>query len=170
MTFVKNLLLALFVAGSIIGCSEKSPNNFLIGSCFANLEQPPEWRCNVEKFLEIRNAKKNPYMAGGFFYFGQNTSTGIFYGINRLNPAEPLRSVHPVTYEVIENAKKVKVIENIDGCMTETSWEKDGKRFFSTMLKQYGDCNLREVEINNRIIKKGREERLIFPGRLPPPN
>ena len=140
----------------------------MIGSCFANLDQPSEWRCNLEKFLEIRNAENNPYKGGGFFYFSQNTSTGIFYGINPLNPAEPTRYVHPVKYEVIENAKKVKVIQNIDGCITETLWEKDGKRFFSKMLNQSGDCNSRQVEINSRVIMKGKEEKLVFPNRAPP--
>lgn len=165
---MRNFLLIPFIVFSAIGCSEKTPDNFLIGSCFANLDQPPEWRCNVDKFLEIRNSKNNPYMAGGFFYFGENSSTNIFYGLNRSNPAEPIRLVHPLKYEIIEKGKKVKVVDNIDGCMTETLWEKDGKKFFSSMLKQYGDCNPREVEINNRIIRKGKEEKLIFSNRSPP--
>ena len=165
---MKNLLLITFFVFSMTGCFEKSPDNFLIGSCSANLEQPPEWRCNVEKFLEIRNSKNNPYMGGGFFYYGENSSTNIFYGLNRSNPAEPIRLVHPLKYEIIEKGKKVKVIQNIDGCIAEDIWEKDGKKYFVTMVKGYGDCDPRQVDVNNRIIRKGKEEKLIFSNRPPP--
>lgn len=147
---------------------DRGSDNFLIGSCSADLDQPPEWRCNVKKFLEIRKSKNNPYMTGGFFYFGENSETGIFYGINTSNPAEPIRFVRPLKYEIIEKNKKIKVIVNIDGCFSEKIWEKDGNKYFYTEVKYYGDCSPKQVELNNRMIRTGKTEKLIFSNRPPP--
>jgi hypothetical protein len=180
---MKNLLLILFLAGSIIACSEKTPNNFLVGSCVAYSGQPVEWSCDLKKFLEIRDQKKDPYMGGGFYYYKDNTTIGIFYGLhlinvplNQMNDVQrlmaepPLKIINSIKYEILKNGKKIKSFQNIRGCIYEDLWEKEDKKFFKTTLYYEGNCDTLQREAGHRMIQAGKKEVFVFFDRNPPLN